>query len=277
MSALIGASSSGLGLLNNALYVGRVVWNRRQWLKDPETGSRRYIERPRTEWQERDAPELRIVSDEVWHRVHARSIMRGTRTGKGAAPRTLFSGLLRCATCGGAVVAIDARRYGCSVHKDRGAAVCASAEAWPRTVVDRRLVAEVRDELQRPDAIAELHLEVRELTRTAPAPHGRLPALHAEISRLVDAIARTGYSEALAGRLRVAEEEAKWLAAAPAPAPSGNELAARIVAAYKRQLLTLQAALDDQADLALTRQILGDMLGPVTLLKERRRELRRIR
>jgi site-specific DNA recombinase len=48
-------------LLNSEIYAGRLVWNRRQWLKDPETGKRRYVDRPREEWQVRDVPHLRIV------------------------------------------------------------------------------------------------------------------------------------------------------------------------------------------------------------------------
>ena len=42
--------------------------------------------------------------------------------------RTLFgSGVLRCAACGAAVVAINALRYGCSARKDRGPSVCPQA------------------------------------------------------------------------------------------------------------------------------------------------------
>ena len=39
VSALHGSVARGLGLLNNELYIGRVVWNRRQWLKDPRPAS----------------------------------------------------------------------------------------------------------------------------------------------------------------------------------------------------------------------------------------------
>ena len=44
---------------------GRLVWNRRQWLKDPDSGRRRYVDRPREEWQVREVPELRIVPAEL--------------------------------------------------------------------------------------------------------------------------------------------------------------------------------------------------------------------
>jgi DNA invertase Pin-like site-specific DNA recombinase len=118
VSALFGSASRGLGLLNNEIYIGRVIWNRRQWVKDPETGSRRYIERPRSEWQEREAPELRIVSAELWERVHGRD-RRGPAVGtgrrRGAVAKTLFGGLLTCQACGGPMIAINRQRYGCGV------------------------------------------------------------------------------------------------------------------------------------------------------------------
>ena len=44
---------------------------RRQWLKDPDTGKRRYVERPRSEWQTREAPELRIIAQELWDSVQS--------------------------------------------------------------------------------------------------------------------------------------------------------------------------------------------------------------
>jgi hypothetical protein len=35
-----GDARSGTGILRNALYTGRMIWNRRRWIKDPETGNR---------------------------------------------------------------------------------------------------------------------------------------------------------------------------------------------------------------------------------------------
>jgi len=40
-SAINGDRGKGTGLLNNELYIGRLVWNRRRWVKDPATGRRR--------------------------------------------------------------------------------------------------------------------------------------------------------------------------------------------------------------------------------------------
>ncbi|MGC4059965.1 MAG: recombinase family protein [Aquabacterium sp.] len=153
-SALNGSAQKGLGLLNNELYIGRVVWNRRQWLKCPDTGARRYVERSPDEWQVREAPELRIIGQDLWEAVRKRMAPRETpcsasgdmmpgRKG-GRPPRTLFGGLLRCGTCGGRLVAINAWGYGCSAHHDRGPSACASSALISRAKADAMLTNMVR-------------------------------------------------------------------------------------------------------------------------------------
>lgn len=277
VSALVGDSTRGAGVLNNELYVGRVVWNRRQWLKDPETGKRRYVDRPQHEWQVREQPELRIVPAELWELVRSRIHARPTgRTGRPA--QTLLGGLLRCATCGGAVVAIDARRYGCSVRKDRGATVCSSDLTARRQDVDRRILASVREELLSPAALAELQQLVHELleehqrhalTSTAGARR-RLDELQGEVSRLVDAVVSVGISPAIAARLRAAEEERAQLEADLAAAGQAMPRAVvdDVVGRYKQQLVGLQAALEAEQDRDRTRKILADLLGPITLQRD---------
>ena len=46
----------------------------------------------------------------------------GGRKGRGGVPTTLLGGILRCGQCGGSVVKVNVRTYGCAAHKDRGPA-----------------------------------------------------------------------------------------------------------------------------------------------------------
>ena len=39
-STIHGNRHRGTGILNNELYIGRLVWNRLSYVKDPETGKR---------------------------------------------------------------------------------------------------------------------------------------------------------------------------------------------------------------------------------------------
>src|SRR5262249_4003985 len=62
-----GHALRGTGILRNELYVGRLVWNRLRYTKDPATGRRVSRINPREDWISRDVPELRIVEDDLWN------------------------------------------------------------------------------------------------------------------------------------------------------------------------------------------------------------------
>jgi site-specific DNA recombinase len=73
-STIHGNPARGTGILNNELYVGRLVSNRLRYVKDPDTGKR--VSRPNapSEWVTAHVPELRIVDDELWNLVKARQV-----------------------------------------------------------------------------------------------------------------------------------------------------------------------------------------------------------
>lgn len=67
-----GQADRGTGILNNALYVGRLEWNRCSYIKDPRTGKRVARPNPRNKWEIVEVPDLRIVDNDLWERVKAR-------------------------------------------------------------------------------------------------------------------------------------------------------------------------------------------------------------
>ena len=275
-SALVGNAAMGDGLLNNEIYIGRVIWNRRQWMKDPDTGKRLPVARPREEWMVREAPELRIIDAELWNRTRPRELKRENPT-RGRTHSTLFGGLLRCETCGGPITAINTSRYGCSAHKDKGPTACANSATWRRSDVDRRLLAELREELLSPASLAEVQAAVRRLLAELDGGHERAQAaarrraadLDKEIRRIVDAIVTVGASEALATRLREAELERKTLQVtleeAPKPMASATEIAAR----YRQAVMNLQETLTgDIQTVKQARPVIASLLGAVTLVRD---------
>ena len=54
------------GVLNNESYIGRLVWNRQRFLKDPDSSERIARLNPEAEWVIQDVPELHIVDDALW-------------------------------------------------------------------------------------------------------------------------------------------------------------------------------------------------------------------
>ena len=54
------------------MYIGRLVWNRLRYVKDPETCKRISRPNPEDKWIIQDVPELRIVEQDLWDKVKAR-------------------------------------------------------------------------------------------------------------------------------------------------------------------------------------------------------------
>jgi hypothetical protein len=104
-------------VLTRELYRGVIVWNR--WKKRNEEGEVERVRakgrRPESEWIRTPAPELQIVSDELWESVQRRlrevssNALRfsngrlcGGPTKRGVS--NLLAGLASCAVCGGGLV-----------------------------------------------------------------------------------------------------------------------------------------------------------------------------
>jgi len=220
-ASINGDRRAGDGVLCNELYRGVIVFNRRRYVKDPETGRRRGILRPESEWLRTDAPDLRIVDDALWARVQARR-MRFAFTGAdepGAAmkratrPRRLMSGLLRCGICGGAMTIATQDRYGCSATRERGEAACANRQRVKAGEVDTRVVAGLKRYLLSPDVIANAarawQAETRRLHREAVQAVAKIDREIAELRRRADRVIDLlidDPSPSLKARLREADE-----------------------------------------------------------------------
>ena len=133
-STLNGNAERGTGILNNELYIGRLVWNRLRYVKDPDTGKRVSRLNPPAQWVVQDVPDLASLTMELWQAVKARQrqVRHGTT---GAAdglqpvwdrrrPRYLFSGLMRCGCCGGGYSKISENLFGCSTARNKGSTAC---------------------------------------------------------------------------------------------------------------------------------------------------------
>jgi len=96
-STINGNRKRGTGILNNELYIGRMVWNKLRYLKDPSSGRRVSRLNPESEWVIADLPELRIVPQELWDKVksYQASLDRKPQLGVKRRPPNLLSFLLK--------------------------------------------------------------------------------------------------------------------------------------------------------------------------------------
>jgi site-specific DNA recombinase len=166
LTTILGNRSRGTGLLNNELYIGRLIWNRLEYRKDPETGRRVSRLKPETEVTKVDVPDLRIIEQSVWELTKERQGERlakaprqsnGHRPWDRRRPRYLLSGLARCGACGAQYIAINSRQFGCSAVKNGGS--CNNRFNFARTELEERVLGGLRDELMAPALFAEFAQE----------------------------------------------------------------------------------------------------------------------
>ena len=168
------ASSAVRVILLNEKYVGRWVYGRRMFVKDPLTGRRQARLRPRAEWQVSEHPDLRLVEPDVWETVQtkfrrqaatyprSRGRLAGRTAGSPSGRASLFSGVLQCAGCGGTLVVVSGdphraeRRYGCGFHREKGSLVCANALTVKIATAERRLLEAIRTKILGPEAVRYL-------------------------------------------------------------------------------------------------------------------------
>ena len=126
-STLRGDPKKFTGILNNPLYVGRLVWGRRKWRRNPdsENRERRYTMRDPALWLEIEVPDLRIIDDALWEAVRAEILRRerpkGAKSPAGSKRKKhLLSSLIRCSSCGANYTISGKDYYRCAGQKERG-------------------------------------------------------------------------------------------------------------------------------------------------------------
>jgi site-specific DNA recombinase len=191
-STIHGNPERGVGILHNGLYIGRLVWNRQRFLKDPDTGKRVARANPPSEWITKDVPELRIIDDEVWQAVQTRyaSVQRkwkagpeGRRFNQFRRPKYLFSGLTKCGECGAGFIVYSREQLGCFGTRDRG--TCTNKLTISRHEVEERVLSALQDKLMRKDFFEEFCREfAREMNRLRMEQRAGLSGAKRELERV---------------------------------------------------------------------------------------------
>ncbi|MGH9160378.1 MAG: recombinase family protein, partial [Vicinamibacteraceae bacterium] len=205
-STIHGNPERGTGILNNELYIGRLVWNRLRYIRDPDTGKRVSRPNPPSEWLTTEVAQLRIVSDDLWAAAKARQaqmrsqkrVDAGAFNGRALArcrrPKYLFSRLTRCGTCGGGFHIYSGSRLACFSARERG--TCGNRLTIRREEVERRVLMALKEKLLARELFEEFCREfTREMNRLRMNERARQSALRHELARvdrdirkLIDAI-----------------------------------------------------------------------------------------
>ena len=273
------------------MYIGRLVWNRLSYAKDPETGKRRSRANPRETIIAVEAPDLAITSRELWDAVKTRQATLDDRAAAKKAmastdvplpfwskrrPRYLFSGLMRCGVCGGGFSKISEAHFGCSTARDKGETVCSNRLTIRRDALEATVMDGLRSRLMDPDLYKvfaqEFAAEWNRLQAGAGAHLSRLRSerdrICRQIDRLVDALADGEPAARLADKLKELErrrlEFERELMTTAAPAP---RLHPNVAEVYRRKVEELHSALRDE-DAGPAREVVRGLVEAIVLTPE---------
>ena len=284
-NAVRGDDTKGTGILANELYVGRYVWNRSQWLKNPDTGRRKYVLRPENEWIVNELPELRIIPPDLWEAARKRRRAQSERIGEavrrgiarrkalppGGKAKYLLSGLMTCGECGSKFIIMNRTSYGCAGHVN--GKLCGNGLLVKRALAEELLLAGIRNDLLTPEIEAEVRRRFAQRIAHKKRPEktrARRVELQKEITNLTDAIAsgllRT--SPALAERLASAERALEELT--PAADTPDLENAAELLPQLMERFRSLAGDLGRLAehDVVRARTEVERLVGIVSLVPE---------
>jgi site-specific DNA recombinase len=284
-TTLRGHAKRGTGFLNNALYVGKLVWNRQRYVKDPSTGKRVSRINPESAWITTDVPELRIVDDALWREAKARQdsisiqyaaaiagLRSANRLNRTHRPKSLLSGLLFCGCCGGSFSLRGQGRFACSTHIDNNS--CSNSRTISRDLIEARVLDGLRDKLMAPEIAAEaVRAYVEETNRLNHQRRAVGAADKTELAKIVKAIdglveiAMEGRgTRALTDKLLALEARKDAIRARIAEVPIDvPDIHPNIAEIYRRKVERLSEALNQPAERDEAADAIRGLIERVTL------------
>ena len=280
-STIIGNRKRGTGVLNNKLYIGKQVWNRLTYRRDPQTRKRISQLNPSDQWIVSEVPDLRMITDDQWDQAQAQQDERSrdTRPASGTypdwrhrRPKHLFSGLIKCASCGGGVSLVSRVYYGCAASRNKG--TCDNRLTLRSDHLEEAVLRGIQESLLTPELTAEFVREyaketnrlLAEQSATQSRAHVRLKALDTQINNIVEAVASGKSSPALLDRLETLEKEKQTISDQATEPPSNTvRLHPNIADHYSEMVADLRASLNHEDDRDHAATIIRSLIDEIRL------------
>ena len=277
-----GHAKRGTGILRNEIYVGRLVWNRQRFLRDPETGKRIARPNPPDQWVIEDVPELRILSDDLWLEAKARldeiaaspvaMNIKASAFWTKTRPKHILTGLVHCGACGHPMAAVGKDYLRCARSMRSG--TCTSKASVRRSYLEEIVITGLQHNLMAPDLVKEFVTAANEEFNRArknemlerEERQGRLPKIEKQIESLVEAIASGMRSASINEKLESLEaERAALLKNLGGPTPSPIRLLPNLAEAYRKKVSDLHAAIYSQDTRDEAFQIIRTLIDKVLI------------
>lgn len=143
--SLMGSRQRMEGILNNRIYVGEIIWNRRSQKTNPENGGINYPVNERKDWIVRHDEKLRIISDDLWNLCEIKKGPQKKRKKRQNRIINPLRGLLFCSVCKGHKNIANNKRYVCANYRQYR--TCTNARGMNYDTIIEKLFEFLRDEL----------------------------------------------------------------------------------------------------------------------------------
>ena len=219
-------------ILKNEKYIGNWNWRKSKTVRDPMTGKKKKVDRPEKDLIPLHRNDLVIIDRELWGKVQNRlNELKGTwpisnkkkfyqqKSYVHTSPTHLFSGLMKCNSCKGAIVLISGKGsgyYGCYNAKRK---TCDNKLLIPRKRIERTIIDELKNKILTAENLEYIYKNVE---RTAAEGLNEVPELikkkkaqfdkiRQEIENYLNFIKIGNFSKAISEALSAAEKKNEGL------------------------------------------------------------------
>ena len=254
----------GTSILNNELYIGRLVWNRQRYVKNPETGKR--VSRRNGVDSEviHDVPHLKIIDDDLWQsvKIRQRAIWKATeanvnpdKTPPNWAQRRathILSERAFCGHCSGSIVSVGKDYLACG--NARKLKTCSQNKSIRRPALDDIVIDLLKNKLMQPAAVSvfittynnEIKSHRSLVTKERAKKEKYLRDIELKLSGLYDAIADGLRGAGLQSKLDALEDKkAELVTTLGSPATATVSLHPALAKLYQEKINQLANVLMD--------------------------------
>lgn len=164
-------------ILRNEKYIGKWNWRKSKVVRDPMTGKNKKFARPEKDMIPIYREDLIIIDKELWEKAEKRrQELKGTwpvskkkqafyqqKSYVHTSPNHLFSGLMKCNSCGGAIVLVSGKGggyYGCYNSRRK---TCNNSLFASRKRIEENIINELKDKILTADNLEYVYKNVEKL------------------------------------------------------------------------------------------------------------------
>lgn len=190
-------------ILKNERYIGKWDWRRSKTSRDPMTGKKKTTPRPVKDQMVFFREDLIIIDKDTWDKAQQRwKDMEGSwpvskkrqkfykqKSYVHTSPTHLFSGLMKCSLCDGAIVLVSGKSTGYYGCYNAGRKTCKNTIIIPRKRIEERIITDLKEKIL---TVENLEYIYEKVEKVAAASLNKTPETlkkkRAEIAKLQDEI-----------------------------------------------------------------------------------------